>query len=89
MYRYIYAYIYIYLYAHMACVTLASKTHGVDRVTPSQHPRMTRRPLHGVIHEGRHGRLHWETFLLHGQSTNQCCTIQARPIVHQHEAILH
>ena len=51
--------------------------------------RKTSRPLHDVIHDGRHSRLLWETFLLHGQSTHQCCTIQARPIVHQSDAIMH
>ena len=51
--------------------------------------RKTSRPLHGVIHDRRHSRLLWETLLLHGQSTNQCCTIQARPIVHQRYAIVH
>ena len=51
--------------------------------------RKTSPPLHGVRHDPRPSRLRWETLLLHGQSPNQCCTMQARPIVHQRYAIVH
>ena len=47
------------------------------------------RPLQAVISHRRQSRLLWETLLLQGQSTNQCCTIQARPIVHDHGAYVH